>query len=61
VSYYIGEKATRVYAPIGKRKDGKWSKREVIVAAFLDARDAHRWKPRHLPDRPLRLEPPDAE
>lgn len=40
MSKYIGERATLVYGPIGKRQDGEWSQRKVIHAAFADPREA---------------------
>jgi len=43
MSYYIGERCYRVYGPIGRRKDGQWSKREVILAAFRDRVDAEEY------------------
>lgn len=40
MSKYIGAKATLVYGPIGRRKDGEWSKRLVIYAAFAKRKEA---------------------
>lgn len=39
MSHYIGD-CTIVYGPIGKRKDGSWSRRRVILAAFRDPKEA---------------------
>ena len=39
MSWYIGD-CHVVYGPIGKKVNGEWSKREVILAAFRDHREA---------------------
>ncbi len=43
MSYYVGEKCYRVYGPLGRRKDGRWSKRRTIWAAFRFRTDAFKY------------------
>ena len=43
MSHYIGD-CVVVYGPIGKRKDGEWSKRFVILAAFRDPKEASAYR-----------------